>query len=288
MKQPELGKKIAELRKSKGLTQEELVDKCNLNIRTLQRIESGVVTPRIHTLRIIFTALDYDSYDSFEISNRGFLIPDWLEQFYRYVLDLFNLKTNKMRKILVLSTVISLIGLGLLIICSESKAQNLSQIKEIIEQQNKNSIRWFNTDQIDSLLNSYSNNACFYRFNYSPFCGKSEIYYCLQNAMTSNLFSMIDINLISLNVADTIAIEKSITTSKTQTGEILKTVNMQEWHFIRGRWLIVNPLLAEERDKGQGTSGQEVWARICFLLVSCSQSLVPDKQWTIQRGYTKL
>ncbi len=32
MKQPDLGKKIAELRKAKGLTQEELVEKCNLNL----------------------------------------------------------------------------------------------------------------------------------------------------------------------------------------------------------------------------------------------------------------
>jgi transcriptional regulator with XRE-family HTH domain len=30
MKQPELGKKISELRKAKGLTQEELVEKCNI------------------------------------------------------------------------------------------------------------------------------------------------------------------------------------------------------------------------------------------------------------------
>ena len=37
MKQPELGRKIADLRKAKGYTQEELVDKCNLSVRTLQR-----------------------------------------------------------------------------------------------------------------------------------------------------------------------------------------------------------------------------------------------------------
>ncbi|MCS5489833.1 helix-turn-helix domain-containing protein [Algoriphagus limi] len=46
MKQPELGKKISELRKAKGMTQEELVEKCNLNVRTIQRIEAGEVTPR--------------------------------------------------------------------------------------------------------------------------------------------------------------------------------------------------------------------------------------------------
>jgi len=59
MKQPELGKKIAILRSEKGLTQEELVNKCNLNVRTIQRIETGEVTPRNSTIKIIFEALDY-------------------------------------------------------------------------------------------------------------------------------------------------------------------------------------------------------------------------------------
>ena len=55
MKQPELGRKIVELRKANGLTQDELAEKCNLNIRTIQRIESGDVTPRSYTTRLIFT-----------------------------------------------------------------------------------------------------------------------------------------------------------------------------------------------------------------------------------------
>lgn len=59
MKQPQLGKKISELRKAKGLTQEELVEKCNLNVRTIQRIEAGEVTPRSYTVRALFEALDY-------------------------------------------------------------------------------------------------------------------------------------------------------------------------------------------------------------------------------------
>lgn len=60
MKQPELGRKITELRKEKGLTQEELVDRCNISVRTLQRIEAGEVTPRSYTVRTILAALDYD------------------------------------------------------------------------------------------------------------------------------------------------------------------------------------------------------------------------------------
>ena len=61
MKQPELGKKILELRKSKGFTQEELVEKCNINVRTIQRIEAGEVTPRTFTVKTILEALEVDS-----------------------------------------------------------------------------------------------------------------------------------------------------------------------------------------------------------------------------------
>ncbi|EZH71793.1 hypothetical protein ATO12_05295 [Aquimarina atlantica] len=60
MKQPELGQKISELRKSKGLTQEELVEQCNISVRTIQRIEAGEVTPRSYTIKTILSALDYN------------------------------------------------------------------------------------------------------------------------------------------------------------------------------------------------------------------------------------
>ena len=60
MKQPKLGEKISQLRKQKGLTQEELIEKCNISVRTIQRIESGEVTPRSYTLKTILNVLDYD------------------------------------------------------------------------------------------------------------------------------------------------------------------------------------------------------------------------------------
>ena len=65
MKQPELGQRILELRKQKGLTLDELVDLCNINVRTLQRIENGEVSPRSYTIKTILSALDYD-YESLE------------------------------------------------------------------------------------------------------------------------------------------------------------------------------------------------------------------------------
>lgn len=59
LKQPELGQTILQLRTAKQLTQEELVEQCNINVRTLQRIEAGEVTPRDFTIKTILDVLDY-------------------------------------------------------------------------------------------------------------------------------------------------------------------------------------------------------------------------------------
>lgn len=66
MKQPELGKKILELRKQKGFTQEELVEKCNINVRTIQRIEAGDVSPRSYTIKAILEVLGFNYEDVIE------------------------------------------------------------------------------------------------------------------------------------------------------------------------------------------------------------------------------
>jgi transcriptional regulator with XRE-family HTH domain len=60
MQQPQLGKKISELRKQKGLTQEELAEQCYINIRSIQRIEVGEVIPRLSTLRILSEVLKFE------------------------------------------------------------------------------------------------------------------------------------------------------------------------------------------------------------------------------------
>src|SRR3990170_4310928 len=86
MKQPELGKKLADIRKQKGITQEELVARCNVTVRTIQRIESGEVSPRLSTLKLIVEALEYD-WDSFSpsvespMSNHS---RNWLARFFSF------------------------------------------------------------------------------------------------------------------------------------------------------------------------------------------------------------
>lgn len=79
MKQQELGTKLAELRQSKGLTQEDLVAKCNINVRTLQRIEAGEVIPRSYTLQSILSVLEVDYSEFVEQVNSKNTMQDHLE-----------------------------------------------------------------------------------------------------------------------------------------------------------------------------------------------------------------
>jgi transcriptional regulator with XRE-family HTH domain len=132
MKQPELGRKIAELRKSKGLTQEELVSKCNLNVRTLQRIESGLVIPRSYTIRIIFAALDYNFNDSSEKFLRDSFksfFQNKIEQINSWLVDLFNLKPNTIKKLLILSATVIVLSFAVFILFSVRIGQGSNENK---------------------------------------------------------------------------------------------------------------------------------------------------------------
>ena len=60
MNQPQLGLKVSELRQQKGLTQEQLAERCEVSPRTIQRIESGEVDPRAYTLHCLGEALEFD------------------------------------------------------------------------------------------------------------------------------------------------------------------------------------------------------------------------------------
>jgi transcriptional regulator with XRE-family HTH domain len=60
MKQPDFGKELTRIRNLKGMTQDELALKCNVTIRTIQRIESGIVNPRGYTVKAIGEILDFN------------------------------------------------------------------------------------------------------------------------------------------------------------------------------------------------------------------------------------
>jgi len=71
MNQPDLGLKVSELRHQKGLTQEQLAERCEVSPRTIQRIESGEVDPRAYTLHCLGEALEFD-FGEQNTSNENF------------------------------------------------------------------------------------------------------------------------------------------------------------------------------------------------------------------------
>lgn len=130
MNQPELGKTILELRKHKGLTQMELAENCNLSLRTIQRIESAKVVPRSHTTKTIFSFLGYDSNNSSMLlsginSEGADSTKNWLKLLFSNAKELFNLKTNTMKKLSVMSLIAALITIGLFLKTSQIEAQSI-------------------------------------------------------------------------------------------------------------------------------------------------------------------
>lgn len=72
-----IGEKIQEIRKRKGLTQEQLADSANINLRTLQRIEKNETEPLGNTLKRICNTLDVNLEDLLDYDkkeDRSYLI----------------------------------------------------------------------------------------------------------------------------------------------------------------------------------------------------------------------
>lgn len=91
MKKQYFREKLIETRKARGLTQEEVAKKCKITVRTIQRIESGQVTPRVYTIKAISENL---GIVFFETSNYDVK---------------FNLKINSMKKISILTILFLLV-----------------------------------------------------------------------------------------------------------------------------------------------------------------------------------
>jgi transcriptional regulator with XRE-family HTH domain len=103
MEEHTLGDKIREARKSRNLSQVDLAFKCRLDVRTIQRIESGEVNPRAYTLRIINSVLETDFIRELTYQdNEEILI---LQKTYE--------KKRKIRIIMAISVVIFLILVGI-------------------------------------------------------------------------------------------------------------------------------------------------------------------------------
>jgi transcriptional regulator with XRE-family HTH domain len=249
MQQPDLGKKIAELRKSKGFTQEELVEKCNLNVRTLQRIESGEVTPRSYTLKIIFAALEYNIHESLKdkpgiFSNTEVILSRWLEQLYKYVLDLFNFKTNVMKKIMILSVPFLSICLVLLLYSINTKAQqSKEEIRKKFEQASSNLkvMQWFNAGQIDSISYRYLDKAFMVPDQSAPINNRKQVHAYFNQLFNQGMrFSQLKSTFQI--ISDSIAVDRGVWSMNINSVVAFSGTYLTEWHYIHGKWWIENEM----------------------------------------------
>lgn len=129
MKQPELGNKVLELRQNLGLTQAELAERSNVSLRTIQRVEALEVTPRNYTIKAILSCLGYDLEDGppesvHDGEDRENGRATLTARASGYVRELFNLKTNAMKKLSVLSLFAALLFAGMFFAHTSLIAQN--------------------------------------------------------------------------------------------------------------------------------------------------------------------
>jgi transcriptional regulator with XRE-family HTH domain len=147
------GEKLVEVRKTKGLTQDEVAEMCKITTRTIQRIESGAVIPRTFTIKTISEAL---GFDFFETSNTGCEVnkASYYSKLKWYIKDLFNLKTNAMRKLSILTASFLMIGFAVFALIPETSSNVPSQQQrpDFINTENLVEVAFTNAFTLDSLV----------------------------------------------------------------------------------------------------------------------------------------
>uniref|UniRef100_UPI004026E18E helix-turn-helix domain-containing protein n=1 Tax=Candidatus Stercorousia sp. TaxID=3048886 RepID=UPI004026E18E len=73
-----LGKRIKEIRKSKGLTQEQLSEMIDIETSSLSGIESGRFYPSLHVLEKIAQVFDVEFIEFFKFST--VILPEKLDE----------------------------------------------------------------------------------------------------------------------------------------------------------------------------------------------------------------
>lgn len=165
--------KLIEVRKAKGLTQEEVAKQCKITVRTIQRIEAGMVNPRAFTIKIISDTLGFDFFATenafHDVTPEDQNLKLESHTVYRYIEDLFNFKTNAMKKISILTSGALLVLIGLFAVNSKIIAQNEvlgtddsvivfyndDESVRRIEVRFSNSLTYDNLVSIKALLESY-------------------------------------------------------------------------------------------------------------------------------------
>ena len=149
-----------------------------------------------------------------------------------------NSRKNVIRTIL-LFLITSIVSILIFKLVSNSNKQSTKEVTEIIHNNQSNIKRWMNNKQVDSVLTIYSDNACIL----NSVCGKIQIRQ-MMNDIVNNDYELIEYNSISINVSDTIAVEKYKNTYRYK-GKISNQIGITEWHFKNGKWLITNDVFRD-------------------------------------------
>ncbi len=247
MKQPETGKKISELRKEKGLTQAELAEKCKISVRTIQRIESAEVEPRYYTLKIIFSCLGYD-FSQLNGSSSSYRVFQGIQELkrstYLYLKDLFNLKTNTMKKILILS--VPFLALATVLLFSfnfETYGQGSKEMTESFQKASSNYdfLNSFNNGKLDIIIEQYTDDACMMPDQAPTLYNKQEIARYWNDLYASGLrFS--DIKSAEQIVDRTIAVDRGSWAVKINQDVTINGTYLIQWRFKDGEWKIENEM----------------------------------------------
>jgi len=131
MKDYNFGNKLIQARQAKGWTQMDLAEKSHISLRTIQRIESGQVNPRAYTVKQLSEIIGVDFFEILKNSGDGksknrhsdFSLSKYI---LWHISDLFNLKTNTMKKVTILSSITIITAISLFSVITDSNAQSPS------------------------------------------------------------------------------------------------------------------------------------------------------------------
>ncbi|MGR3809727.1 helix-turn-helix domain-containing protein [Jiulongibacter sp. NS-SX5] len=234
MKQPELGNKISELRQSKGLTQTELAESCNLSLRTIQRIEAAEVTPRAYTIKQIFEALGHDRVfeKPFSQTENPAKQVNWFSDKRSSILN-----TEKMRIIVAMSILFGAIGLTFLGISDYLKTKNYQKNETGLEDLNFDFISRFNAGDIEEIGEVYLSTATLRPVNQATVIGREDIIKYYQDVYDSG-FRLVSDKIEFMEISDSVAIESGSWVG--YNGQNFEGSYMAHWKKVNGQWYIEN------------------------------------------------
>ena len=142
-----------------------------------------------------------------------------------------------MKKLSILSVATIAVVFTLVTVYSESDAQSITEPKKVVDQFNRNFIKWFNSGDIDSIVKMYGDSACLEGRG----CGKEFIkkYYESESA----LYKFEELVSTDITVKGNVAIESGRFKLNLKTGMALSGNYQSEWQFVDNKWIIVKDML---------------------------------------------